>query len=420
MSATRIGGPVGANPWLARGEARIIVNEVNSHAPSLLRGPLEIAGRSAELIVANPAGIQVQGASFLNAQRVTLAAATPLWNGSDLLGLRTGNGLLRIDSDPHGLGMDTRGASHTDILGRAVQVNAAVWANRLRVVTGQNTVAAGTETEPGAVTPADPAAGPPASPPPAFALDVSALGGLYANAITLVGTEAGLGVRHSGIIAARAEDGEGSLVITQNGQLLVRQGGRLIGQRMQIQADALVNEDGAAIAADRRIDIRVRRLTNRNGALIHSNADMALSATERLENRSATIEALGSLSITTGELLNANDLLTWRLQPNDPTNHLSYTANALRYKDALSDRLLAHAVATLICQEMARVGCASPYTCTDQATLQGYWAVAQQKAQALMAVSPESWLIDAKVALDPFTHISTNKSKALAHEPSGV
>lgn len=96
------------------------------------------------------------------------------------------------------------------------------------------------------------------------------------------------------------------------------------------------------------------------------------------------------------------------------------TANALRYKDALSDRLLAHAVATLICQEMARVGCASPYTCTDQATLQGYWAVAQQKAQALMAVSPESWLIDAKVALDPFTHISTNKSKALAHEPSGV
>ncbi len=321
---TRIGGTVGANPWLARGEARIIVNEVNSHAPSLLRGPLEIAGRSAELIVANPAGIQVQGASFINAQRVTLAAATPLWNGSDLMGLRTGNGLLRIDSDPHGLGMDTRGASHTDILGRAVQVNAAVWANRLRVVTGQNTVAAGTETEPGAVTPADPAAGPPASPPPAFALDVSALGGLYANAITLVGTEAGLGVRHSGIIAARAEDGEGSLVITQNGQLLVRQGGRLIGQRMQIQADALVNEDGAAIAADRRMDIRVRRLTNRHGALIHSNADMALSATERLENRSATSEALGSLSITTGELLNANDLLTWRLQPNDPTNHLSY------------------------------------------------------------------------------------------------
>lgn len=321
---TRIGGPVGANPWLARGEARIIVNEVNSHAPSLLRGPLEIAGRSAELIVANPAGIQVQGASFINAQRVTLAAATPLWNGSDLMGLRTGNGLLRIDSDPHGLGMDTRGASHTDILGRAVQVNAAVWANRLRVVTGQNTVAAGTETEPGAVTPADPAAGPPASPPPAFALDVSALGGLYANAITLVGTEAGLGVRHSGIIAARAEDGEGSLVITQNGQLLVRQGGRLIGQRMQIQVDELINEGGAAIAADRRMDIRVRRLTNRNGALIHSNADMSLSATERLENRSATIEALGSLSITTGELLNANDLLTWRLQPNDPTNHLSY------------------------------------------------------------------------------------------------
>lgn len=323
-AATRIGGTVAANPWLARGEARVIVNEVNSNAPSLLRGTLEIAGRSAELIVANPAGIQVQGASLLNAQRVTLAVATPQWNGGDLLGLRTGGGLLRIDADPHGLGMDTRGASHTDILARAVQVNAAVWANRLRVVTGQNTVAPGTETEPGAVTPADPAAGPSTYPPPSFALDVSALGGLYANAIALVGTEAGLGVRHSGIVAARAEDGAGSLVITQSGQLLVRQGGRLIGQRVQIQADTLINQDGAAIAADRHMDIRVRRLTNRHGALIHSNADMALSATERLENRSATIEALGQLSITTGELLNANDLLTWRLLPNAPTDHLSY------------------------------------------------------------------------------------------------
>lgn len=324
---TRIGGTVGANPWLARGEARVIVNEVNSHAPSLLRGPLEIAGRSAELIVANPAGIQVQGASFLNAQRVTLAAATPLWNGGDLLGLRTAGGLLRIDADPHGLGMDTRGASHTDILARAVQVNAAVWANRLRVVTGQNTVAPGSETEPGAVTPADPAAGPSTSPPPAFALDVSALGGLYANAITLVGTEAGLGVRNSGIVAARAEDGAGSLVITQSGQLLVRQGGRLIGPQVQIQADELINEDGAAIvatASDQQMDIRARRLTNRSGALIHSNADMALSATERLENRSATIEALGHLRITAGELLNANDLLTWHLLPDAPTDHLSY------------------------------------------------------------------------------------------------
>ncbi|WP_302174903.1 hemagglutinin repeat-containing protein [uncultured Hydrogenophaga sp.] len=323
---TRIGGTVGPNPWLARGEARVIVNEVNSHAPSLLRGPLEIAGRSAELIVANPAGIQVQGASFLNAQRVTLAVATPQWNGGDLLGLRTGNGLLRIDADPHGLGMDTRGASHTDILARAVQVNAAVWADRLRVVTGENTVTAGSETEPGAVTPAGAGAAA-ASPPPAFALDVSALGGLYAHAITLVGTEAGLGVRHSGVIAARAEDGAGSLVITQSGQLLVRHGGRLIGQRMQIDADELINEDGAAIvatASDQQMDIRVRRLANRSGALIHSNADMALSATERLENRSATIEALGHLWITAGELLNANDLLSWRLLPNDPTDHLSY------------------------------------------------------------------------------------------------
>lgn len=331
-TSTRIGGTVGPNPWLARGEARVIVNEINSNAPSLLRGPLEVAGRRAELIVANPVGIKVQGASFINAQRVTLAAATPQWNGGELKGLRTGTGLLRVDPDPHGLGMDTRGASHTDILARAVQINAALWANRLRVVTGQNTVDPGSETEPGAITRTDPGTAP-APQAPEFALDVSALGGMYANAIALVGTEAGLGVRHSGVIAARAEDGEGTLVITHDGQLLVRQGGRLVGQRMQIQADELINEGGSAIAADTQMDIRARRLINRNGAIIHSNADMALSVAERLENRSATIEALGRLSIAAGELLNANDLLTWQLLTNDPTNHRSYYTAAGEVED---------------------------------------------------------------------------------------
>lgn len=68
---TQIGGGVQANPWLATGTARVILNEINGSNPSQLNGYIEVAGARAQVIIANPAGIQVDGAGFLNASRVT-------------------------------------------------------------------------------------------------------------------------------------------------------------------------------------------------------------------------------------------------------------------------------------------------------------------------------------------------------------
>ncbi len=41
------------NPWLGRGAAQVILNEVNSSAPSRLLGDVEVAGRRAEVVIAN-------------------------------------------------------------------------------------------------------------------------------------------------------------------------------------------------------------------------------------------------------------------------------------------------------------------------------------------------------------------------------
>lgn len=81
---TQLGGWVGGNPWLATGGARIILNEVNSSDPSRLKGPIEVAGQRAEVVIANPSGIQVDGAAFLNASGVTLTTGTPVFNGGAL------------------------------------------------------------------------------------------------------------------------------------------------------------------------------------------------------------------------------------------------------------------------------------------------------------------------------------------------
>ena len=77
QAQTQLGGWVAGNPWLATGGARIILNEVNSSDPSWLKGPIEVAGQRAEVVIANPSGIQVDGAAFLNASGVTLTTGTP-------------------------------------------------------------------------------------------------------------------------------------------------------------------------------------------------------------------------------------------------------------------------------------------------------------------------------------------------------
>lgn len=65
---TQLGGWIQGNPWLARGEARVIVNQVNSADPSRLNGYVEIGGRRADLVIANSAGINVNGGGFINAK----------------------------------------------------------------------------------------------------------------------------------------------------------------------------------------------------------------------------------------------------------------------------------------------------------------------------------------------------------------
>ncbi|MEJ7138452.1 filamentous hemagglutinin N-terminal domain-containing protein [Amphibiibacter pelophylacis] len=72
--ATNIAGTVQANPNLAAGTAKVILNEVVSGNPSTIAGRHEIAGDRAALVIANPNGITANGAGFINTSRATLAA----------------------------------------------------------------------------------------------------------------------------------------------------------------------------------------------------------------------------------------------------------------------------------------------------------------------------------------------------------
>ncbi|WP_350326734.1 hemagglutinin repeat-containing protein [Pectobacterium aroidearum] len=274
---TQMGGWVAGNPWLAKGEAKIILNEVNSRDPSKLNGYVEVAGRKAQVVIANPAGISCDGCGFINANRATLTTGTPQMTNGELRGYRVGNGEIVVE----GAGMDSSRQDYTDLIARTVKVNAGIWAKDVTVTTGKNEVAADNST-------ATASSATDNDVKPTLAIDVAQLGGMYAGKIRLVATEQGVGVSNKGTLGSQA----GDITINANGDIVnsgtvnagqdlllggkkVDNSGTLFAQRDQsttaseavtntgliaakgntrVRGDSIRNSKGAAIAAGMKTD----------------------------------------------------------------------------------------------------------------------------------------------------------------------
>ncbi|RWA54160.1 hypothetical protein AU476_11225 [Cupriavidus sp. UYMSc13B] len=136
--ATQQAGYVNGNPNLLPGaSARIIVNQATGTLPSQLRGYLEVAGPRTEVIVANPNGILVDGAGFINTSRATLTTGTPVYGGAGSLdAYRVTGGQISVQ----GAGLNAASVDQVDLIARAVQANASLYANNLNVIAGANQV----------------------------------------------------------------------------------------------------------------------------------------------------------------------------------------------------------------------------------------------------------------------------------------
>lgn len=237
---TQLGGWIQGNPWLARGEARVIVNQVNSADPSRLNGYVEIGGRRADLVIANPAGINVNGGGFINANQVTLGAGNAVIQDGRYTGIAQGVGSLNIA----GGGLDASRNDYTNLIANAVNVNGGIWANRLSVQAGG--------------TSADTAAQ-----PNTFAIDTGALGGMYAGTIHLMvnGAEQN-SIRNAGQIFARAGevrlDAAGN-VVNSGSIVATGEAGSATPSAVRIQSQHLDNS--GSIAAN-QLALNQTRITN--------------------------------------------------------------------------------------------------------------------------------------------------------------
>ena len=272
---TQLGGWVQANPWMKEGSARVILNEVNSSNPSRLQGFVEVAGPRAETVIANPAGIVVDGGGFINVSRAILSTGAPQMVDGRLAGFDVQRGLIAIE----GAGLNASQTDYTALIARSVQLNAGLWAQRLEVVAGVNQVGLddASQAAPG-VTPT----GAGRADAPSYAIDVARLGGMYANHIWLVGTEAGVGVRNTGEIGAAA----GDLVVTSSGRLENR-GTLEASGRLEARAAAIENAGGMLAGAG--LALAAQELRNAGELATHGEARIILEGA--LDNRMGTIEA---------------------------------------------------------------------------------------------------------------------------------
>ena len=308
LTRTQLGGLIQNNPNLQAGrEAKGIINEVTGASRSQLQGYTEVAGKAANVMVANPYGITCNGCGFINTPNVTLTTGKPQFDASgNLQALEVTKGAITVE----GQGLDASKSDALSIIARATEVNAAIHANDLTVTAGANRVGAD-----GSVRPI---AGEGAA--PVVAVDTGALGGMYANRIRLVSSETGVGVNLGNLTARQGDiqlDAGGKLTVTNslasgsitaNGAGVALNGSHQAGGALNVASsqDVELNNSTLASQGDMRLSAagKVQTTgggTNSAGALaVSSGQGMTLSNTSLVSRGAATLDSKATLTVNGG------------------------------------------------------------------------------------------------------------------------
>ncbi|MBL4815825.1 MAG: filamentous hemagglutinin N-terminal domain-containing protein, partial [Shewanella sp.] len=357
--STQLGGFINGNAHLSQG-ASVILNEVTSTRSSNLNGFTEVAGQRADLVIANPNGLTINGAGFINTSNVMLTTGKPnIVNGS-IGSVDVRGGRITIQ----GAGLNTMNQNSTQIYANYVTLNAQLHAQNLDVKLGKSVIGyAGKNiisSSNGAAT--------------GLLLDASALGGMYANSISLVGTEKGLGVNLPPEVIATL----GDISISNDGNIVMQ--GLNASQQINVQSQSDITGSGTVyggsnvvlnavrgvvntgtVAAQQGVSISSSSLTNSgtvvagiapngqlnttgsvniNSALVNntgklqSTGNMVVNAT-RLNN-SGTLYAGTDLSVTAADVINTNKVLSDSTLSINATSIVNQNANADPYAGIIS------------------------------------------------------------------------------------
>lgn len=293
--------------------ARTILNQVTSTNPSLLEGPLNVLGNRANVIVANPNGITVNGMTVHNIGNLALTTGQVSFND-----LTVANGQLQrnvvlttsqgtIDIGPGGL---SGTLLNLELVAKQIRVGGKVEnlygdANAsIRAVAGTgsaeiDTSLSPTDNDPERKHPWVKYTAPAVNPGQGIALDITAAGSLSSGRIALLVTDQGAGVRHAGSAYATA----GDFAVSGTGDLQLASG------KIQALQDVVIGTGGMLgtgnldagrhlqVSSD-RIDLHATTLaagTHATGDLVMGAAGQAHSEPIRLTG--SVLSASGGIGL---------------------------------------------------------------------------------------------------------------------------
>ncbi|WP_368764313.1 two-partner secretion domain-containing protein [Klebsiella quasipneumoniae] len=345
-------GNIAKNNNLTNGSASVILNEVTSNKMSNLQGFIEVNGQKADVVIANPNGITCSGCSFINTNNAILT--TGQVNLSDTGAIESYTVTQgKITIGDKGMNASTNYAA---LLADAIAINGSVTASNATLGAGNFTF----DNKTGKIATLGKTATVMQMIFPEYSIDISNLGGIKANSISMVGNTLGLGVRNKGTItsnAALAMTSYGSLVnegtINGNGlmtnmvsALSMKNTGTINSTAYATQLssmDALTNEGTISssqvlaisstgnlvntgnISGTKALSVASNsNITTRNGSNIRSDGQLAVSAVNidnggSIRGNITNVAFSGDRLKVTGEI-QGNSTLTVRSIKDDKVN----------------------------------------------------------------------------------------------------
>ncbi|MEX6151278.1 DUF637 domain-containing protein [Providencia hangzhouensis] len=275
---TQLAGDINGNNRLREINAELIINEVVGNSQSQLLGKLEVAGKSANVIIANPNGITCNGCSFINVPALTLTTGKPfLGSDGQLSAIEVKKGTITIGNK----GMNAETPNYTDIISQAMVLNGQIKGKNVSLMHGNNRI----DFQKGTVTSIN---GEIQS--PIIAIDTKALGGMYAGQIKLTSTASGIGVNLNNIYTT-----QGSLILTADGKITTN-GNIQSKNEINVSGKELYIKKNAKLNAENDITLATNSLINK-GEIIAGKDMRIFSNTIKNTGEKALVQAKENLWI---------------------------------------------------------------------------------------------------------------------------
>ncbi|MCU6670607.1 filamentous hemagglutinin N-terminal domain-containing protein [Enterobacteriaceae bacterium H4N4] len=281
-------GNIAKNNNLINGAASVIINEVISNKSSALNGFIEVNGQKADVVIANPNGISCSGCNFINTDKVTMTTGkVNLGNDGSLKSYDVTGGNISVDA----YGMFAND-SLVLLMADTIRLNGGVHAKNAVVSVGNFSY----DDAAGTVTSHNKSATLIQTLIPEYSLDISNIGGIKANNITMMGNNLGFGVRNKGSIITNT-----SLAMSINGNLINEGSITNNGFVAQIATAGELKNSGN-ITTNNIAMITANGALNNSGNIVN-NLQMGISAGGSIEN-TGTIKSAKTLIVNTNGDLN--------------------------------------------------------------------------------------------------------------------